>query len=124
MSLITMVDTGGRRASAAVCWLTSRYGLAVSGHRWWRSHSQSRVRMWVKDTGIMTSAAAPTQQPTPAPQQADPVCCGEGGAWAPAGQALVPGCMLCAKSPSWWRSNRADGKPYRPVPPLGSQAAQ
>jgi hypothetical protein len=44
-------------------------------------------------------------------------------AWAPAGQALVPGCMLCAKSPSWWRSNRADGKLYRPVPPLGSQAA-
>jgi hypothetical protein len=60
--------------------------------------------------------------PTPASESpSTPTCCGEGGGWAAAGKALVPGCDLCPKSPTYWRAaeNRSDGQPYRPTPPLG-----
>jgi hypothetical protein len=47
-------------------------------------------------------------------------CCGLGGAWAhPAGSRLVLGCQLCPQSPTYWRTHRADGRPYVPVEPLG-----
>lgn len=48
----------------------------------------------------------------------DAVCCGEPGAWAQKGQPLVVGCALCPNSPTFWRlaANRADGKPYEPMP--------
>ena len=53
-------------------------------------------------------------------QSAEPVCCGQGGAWAPgAGKPVVIGCMLCPKSPTYWRAHRSDGRPYEPVRPLG-----
>jgi hypothetical protein len=44
------------------------------------------------------------------------VCCGQGGAWATAGAALVVGCMLCPPVLDHWRrpENRADGRPYEP----------
>ncbi len=43
----------------------------------------------------------------------DPICCGEGGTWAPKGGPLAVGCKLCPKSPTYWRTNRADGQSYR-----------
>lgn len=43
----------------------------------------------------------------------DQTCCGEGGAWATEGEPLVVGCKLCPNSPTYWRTNRADGEPYR-----------
>jgi hypothetical protein len=60
----------------------------------------------------MTSPAAPVES-------AAGTCCGEGGTWAPkAGSARVVGCMLCPKSASYWRTNRADGGEYHEVEPL------
>ncbi len=63
------------------------------------------------DTGPVTASAARNEA----------VCCGAGGSWAPpAGEPLVIGCMLCPQSTTYWRTNRADGTPYRAVPPLGT----
>jgi hypothetical protein len=51
---------------------------------------------------------------------AGPVCCGQGGAWAPGpGKPVVIGCMLCRESPTYWRTHRSDGLPYEPVHPIG-----
>jgi hypothetical protein len=51
---------------------------------------------------------------------AEPNCCGKGGAWAPEpGKPVVIGCMLCPASPTYWRTHRADGRPYAPVGPVG-----
>jgi hypothetical protein len=57
---------------------------------------------------------------TVTPSSDPAVCCGQGGAWAPpAGQPVVIGCMLCPRSATYWRTHRADGRPYEPVRPLG-----
>jgi hypothetical protein len=75
-------------------------------------------------TGVVTSA----DMTTPTPNQdhaAESVCCGHGGAWAPGtGKPTVIGCMLCPKSPTYWRNNRADDRPYQPVRPIGEGRLQ
>jgi hypothetical protein len=66
-------------------------------------------------TGVVTEDAT----------RGNSVCCGQGGAWAPpAGQPLVIGCVLCPRSATYWRTHRADGRPYQPAPPLVSCIAE
>jgi hypothetical protein len=51
---------------------------------------------------------------TPTPPAPEPVCCGEGGTWAPAGKPLVVGCQLCKNSPTYWR-NAKTTEPKEPA---------
>ncbi len=68
----------------------------------------------------MTTPKETTVPTTPDAVTSPNTCCGEGGAWAPpAGKPVVNGCMLCPRSPTYWRTNRADGKPYQPARAAG-----
>jgi hypothetical protein len=57
--------------------------------------------------------AAPAREDGNEPQPA--TCCGQGGSWARQGGPRLPGCLLCPRSPRYWRGNRRDGQPCQPV---------
>ena len=93
-----------------------------SGYSRWIAHQHdgdSSIDWWAQQQRRQSElrkapATAAPRVPT------EPVCCGEGWTGAPtAGAPSVPGCMLCPKSAMYWRTHRADGRPYEPVKPLG-----
>lgn len=112
-ALMIMCPQGFERISGD--WLDpdSRYEEWMARQR----HTDSSIHWWQQQQrqSELRKAAAVT---VPAPAE-PPVCCGEGGTWAPAaGAPVVLGCMLCPKSTTtYWRTHRADGTPYEPVKP-------
>jgi hypothetical protein len=111
--LALRIDTGVDLETALAILCPQGYDRTASmqmdrggdGDRWW-AQQQRRQREMVT---TRPAGAAPAVEGEPASSaKTAATCCGQGGAWAPpAGQPVVIGCMLCPKSPTYWRK-RAD----------------
>ncbi len=124
--LTLRIDPGGdlEAALAVLCPQgydhTSSAPLDRSGdsHRWWAQQQQRQREMSTRRPARVTPAVE--REPVSS-TKTEAVCCGQGGAWAPPpGRPVVIGCMLCPRSSTYWRTNRADGQPYASVRALGS----
>jgi hypothetical protein len=117
------IDPGGDLEAALAVLCPQGYDRSGSvridrsgdSYGWWAEQQRRQRAMPAHRPARIATAAGLASSTT-----IEAVCCGASGAWAPsAGSPVVVGCMLCPKSPTYWRTNRADGQPYEPVRALG-----
>jgi hypothetical protein len=107
--LTLRIDPGGDLEAALAVLCPQGYDHTSSAppdrigdsHRWWAQQQQQQREMSTRRPARVTPAVEREPVSSTTTQA---VCCGQGGAWAPsAGRPVVIGCMLCPRSPTYWR---------------------